>query len=182
MTRSLKQSRKAQTSMILLVLILIIFAVLVVFLLSFAQTVSQEKYLDLYVNNLMLSIMKTDTGFSDSNCKLMSDATACAFILPDWRCGGSGMTCLELANKSLSEYMDAFELISKNYRYLFTVTTHGFIVRTDFEQEEGMELMFGDPELENYQGKKRVANYVIQKTLAGNQYNLKVKLYIARKS
>jgi hypothetical protein len=179
--KNLNQARKAQTSIILLVLVVIIFAALVTFLLSFAQTVSQEKYLDLYVNNLMLSIMKTDTGYSDSNCKLMSDATACAFILPDWRCGGSGMTCLELANKSLSEYMDAFELISKNYRYLFTVTTYGFIVRTDIEQGEGMQLRFGDSELEDYKGKKRVANYVIQKTLAGTQYNLRVKLYIARK-
>jgi hypothetical protein len=167
--------------MILLVLILIIFAALVVFLLSFAQTVSQEKYLDLYVNNLMLSIMKTDTGYSDSNCKLMSDATACAFILPDWRCGGSGMTCLELTNKSLSEYMDTFDLISKNYRYLFIVSTYGFIARSG-TADEGMELQFGDPELKTFAGKKRVANYVIQKTLAGNQYNLQVKLYVARKS
>ena len=175
-------NRKAQTSMILIVLLIIIFAALGAILLSLARTVTQEDYMDLYVNNLMLSLMKTDTGYSDANCKLISDSVACAFILPDWRCGGSGMTCLELSNQSLSEYMDAFEIISRNYRYLFTVETRGFIARTGFEQGEGMKLSFGDTSLEGYKGKMRTANYVIQKTLSGNQYNLMVRLYLARKS
>jgi hypothetical protein len=178
----MKHARKAQTSMVLLVLLIIIFAAIGTFLLSLSRTVSQEEYMDLYVNNLMLSLMKTDTGYSDANCKLLSDTVACAFILPDWRCGGSGMTCLELANKSLGEYMGAFDLISRNYRYLFTVTTHEFIARTGIEHGEGMKLSLGDPELEDYRGKKRVANYVVQKSLAGNQYNLKVRLYLARKT
>jgi hypothetical protein len=173
---------KAQTSMILIVLMLLIFAAVGVFLLSYASTVSQEDYMDLYVNNLMISLMKTDTGYSDSNCKQLSDTVACAFVLPDWRCGTSGMSCLELANSSISEYMDAFELISKNYRYLFTVETHDFIARTGSEQGEGLSLSFGDASLRNYAGKKRTSNLAIQKTLAGSQYNLKLRLFIARKT
>ncbi len=177
----LNPRNKAQTSMVLMVILLIVFAAIAVFLFSLAKTVSQEDYMDTYVNNLMLSVMKTDTGYSDSNCKLMSDATACAFILPDWKCGDSGKGCLELTEERLTDYMDAFETISKNYRYLFVITSQGFITRTDIEQGEGMRLTFGDATLEDYRGKKRVANYAIQKSLAGNQYNLKVQLYIARK-
>ncbi len=167
---------KAQTSIVLIVLLLIIFAALGIFLLSLARTVSQEDYMDLYANNLMLSIMKTDTGCSDSNCKLVSDTVACAFILSDWPCGDSGRTCLETANTSLSEYMSAFDLISRNYRYLFVVTSE-FCSMT----EEGCRVLtFGDTGLESYRGKKRVANYAIQKSMAGSQYNIKVRLYLAR--
>jgi hypothetical protein len=170
-------SRKAQTSMILIVLLVIIFAALAVFLMSLANTVSQEDYMNLYANNLLLSVMKTDTGYSDSNCKFISDTVACAFILSDWPCGDSGMTCLEFANKSLSDYMDAFELISSNYRYLFVVTSEFCTL-----EEEGCRVLrFGDPELESYRGGRvKVANYAIQKSMAASQYNLKVTLRLAR--
>ena len=176
-----KQTRghpKGQTSMILIVLLLIIFAVLAVFLMSMAKTVSQEDYMNLYVNNLLLSVMKTDTGYSDSNCKLISDTVACAFILSDWPCGDSGITCLEFANRSLSDYMGTFELISRNYRYLFVVTSEF----CSLEEEGCRVLRFGDPELESYKGGRvKVANYAIQKSMAGSQYNLKVTLKLARR-
>jgi hypothetical protein len=168
--------RKAQTNMILIVLLLIIFVATALFLLSLARTVSQEDYLDLYVNNLMLSLMKTDTGFSDSNCKLISDATACAFSPTTWPCG-EGLTCLDLANQSISEYMDAFEMISKNYRYLFIVTSD-----TCSRVEEGCRaIRFGDESLEDFRGTKKTAKYVIQKRISGTRMNLIVLLYVARK-
>jgi hypothetical protein len=168
---------RGQTNMILIVILLIIFAALALFLLSLSRSVSQEDYMNMYVNNLLISIMKTDTGYSDSNCELISDATACALILSDWKCGDSGMTCLELTNKSLTEYISAFEMISKNYRYLLTVEPIGYVRR-----EENLRILsFGDESLIDYRGKKRVANYAIQKSMAGSPYNLKARLYIARK-
>ncbi len=173
--------RSGQTNMILIVILLLMFIVLALFLLSLARPVSQEDYMKLYVNNLLLSVMRTDTGFSDSNCRLISDATACAFILPDWRCGDSGLTCLELANDSLSDYMGSYELISKNYRYLFVITSEGFISRTGYEQGEGMRLVIGDQSLESASS-KRTSTYVIQKSLAGSQYNIRVLLKLARKT
>ena len=173
--------RKAQTSMVLIVILLIVFAAAALILFNIVTNVSQEDYMDTYVNNLLLSIMKTDTGYTDSNCKLMSDTTACAFVLPDWRCGDSGMSCLEMADSRIGDYMDEFGMISENYRYLLMVTSYGFISRTNLEQGEGLVLLFGDETLQDYQGKKRAANYAIQKSLSGNQYNLKVQLFIARK-
>jgi hypothetical protein len=181
MRRFPRRPAKAQTNVLIIAILLIIFAALAIFLLSLASNVSQEDYMDSYVNNLLISVMRTDTGYGDSNCKLVSDLSACAFILPDWRCGDSGRTCLDLANSTISDYMDAFELISKNYRYLMIVTSQGFVSRTDMEQGEGMRLVFGDASLEDYKGKKRATSYVIQKSLAGTPYNIKVQLYVARK-
>ena len=179
MTESEAPRRKAQTSMILIVLLLIIFAALAVFLMSLAKTVSQEDYMDLYVNNLMLSIMRTDTGYSDSKCKLISDTVFCALTSSSWPCGDSGMTCLEFTNESLTEYTEAFGLISRNYRYLFEITTHEYC----FMDDEGcMMLRFGDESLKSYRGSRvKTANYAIQKSMEGNPFNLKVRLYIARK-
>jgi hypothetical protein len=170
---------KGQTSMILIVLLLVIFAALAVFLMSMVRTVSQDEYMNLYVNNLMLSIMRADTGYSDSNCKLISDTVFCAFTSSSWPCGDSGMTCLDFANRSLGDYMDTFELISKNYRYLFEITTYEYC----FMDEEGcMMLRFGDESLKDYTGGRiKTANYAIQKSMEGNPLNLKVRLYVARR-
>lgn len=175
-TRS-RQARKAQTSMVLIVILIIVFIAAAVTLFSIATNVSQEDYMDTYANNLLLAIMKTDTGYTDNNCKLVSDAAACAYIDQTWTCGTSGMTCRELANSTITDYMKAFELISKNYRYLFVVTRVGFYAPS----VDQFTLMFGDESLLDYKGKKRVSTYAIQKSLQGNYFNLKVQLYIARK-
>ena len=93
-----------------------------------------------------------------------------------WPCG-EGLTCLDLANQSLAEYMDAFELISKNYRYLFTVVSD-----TCSLAEEGCRVIrFGDESLEDYKGTKKTSKYIIQKRISGTRMNLIVRLYIARK-
>ena len=166
--------------MILIVILIIIFAGMILFLFTLAETVEQEDYMELYVNNLALSVMKTDTGFSDSKCKLVSDAVACAFVESSWPCGDSGRTCFEIANQTIGDHVSSFETISKNYRYLVTVESVEFCSRV--EGAECRVMMFGDPGLEDFAGKKRTANYAIQKTLAGNNYNLKVRLYIARRT
>ena len=171
-------TRKAQTNMIMIVLLLIIFAIVVIFLLSVVQKVEQEDYMSLYANNIVLSIMKTDTGYPDSNCKLMSDLTACAFLLPDWTCGDSGMTCRDMADERLNLYMEALEDISQNYRYLFVVSTSDFISRDALDQGVAHQLMIGDEELLDFQGTKRTSVYAIQKSLQGNSYNIKVMMYL----
>jgi hypothetical protein len=171
--------RKAQTNMIMVVLLMVIFAIVVVFLLSVAQQVEQEDYMSLYANNIVLSIMKTDTGYSDSNCKLMSDLTACAFILPDWICGDSGLTCKEMADQRLNLYMESLEGISQNYRYLFVVTTSDFISRNALDQGVNQQLLIGDEELLDSHETKRTSVYAIQKSLGGSSYNIKVTLYLA---
>lgn len=170
------ESRKAQTSMILIVLLLVVFAALALFLLSMARTVSQDEYMDLYVNNLLTSIMRTDTGYGTSDCKLVSDTVACAFTTPSHLCGG--MNCLDFANQSLTEYTETFGDIAASYDYLFKVESYGCWSVTE---GECTVLMFGDPSLEDERNRRASSPYAIQKSMGGNQYNLKVKLLLARK-
>lgn len=166
-------SRKAQTTMILLVLIIIIFAGMAVFLLSLAGTVSQDKYLDLYATNFLISILRTDTGYTDSNCKLVSDLLACAFFTSEYHCGGTGPTCRELANSTIYQYTQEFEMIKKSFDYLFTVKPKGFISQT--------RITFGNPDLEDYRGWKRIAHEEIQRGSQATQYTLEAELIITRK-
>ncbi len=166
---------KGQTNMIMLVILMLVFIGIVIMLLSLSQTVSQEDYLNLYAHNLLLSVMRTDTGSSDADCKLISDAMFCAFTLSDKPCGSTGKTCYQLANESVDEYIQAFSGISENYRYLFEITPV-FCSRG----EEGCRHMeFGDSSVIDA-GRKWVANSAIQKSMAGKPYSIKVRLYMAR--
>ena len=84
---------KAQTNMILIILVIVVFGGLVLFLLSFARTVSQDEYMNLYAHNLLVSVLRTDTGYTDIDCKLTSDVIRCGFFSSDYRCGEQGPNC-----------------------------------------------------------------------------------------
>jgi len=169
------RERKAQTNMIILVILLLVFIGIVLILFSLSRTVSQEDYMNLYTHNLMLSLMRTDTGYSGSDCKLISDSVFCAFTLGDRVCGNASKTCHEVANQSLAKYMEAFGEISENYRYLLEVTPV-FCSRT----EEGCRVLdFGDSDVADLE-RKWVANSAIQKSMAGKPYNIRIRLYVAR--
>lgn len=144
--------------MILIVLVLIIFAGIAVFLFTFARTVSQEEYMNIYVHNLLLTTLRTDTGYTDANCKLVSDTLACAFLHPAHRCGGTGPACLDLANQTVTEYLNKSENVRKNYRYLLIVESE------TWGGEAGpYRLEIGDKALETERVTKISANEVIQR-------------------
>ena len=169
---------KAQTSLILIVLLLVIMAGVAVFLLGFAQTVSQKDYFNLYTHNLLLSVMRTDTGFTDNNCKLVSDLISCTFFFTDWICGNSGRTCYEIANETVSDYISNFELIKKNFRYLFLVEPEGFTARGP----NPLVFEVGDKGLKTEKIEKFTANErILRVTTTGQQYFLKVQLILAKR-
>ncbi len=166
---------RAQTSMILLIVVLLIFLGLITILLSLSSTVIREEYSDLYVNNLLLSVLKTNTGYGD-RCETVSDLITCAFLTPSYVCRGSPKPCLELANETLKKYMG---LINENMRYFFTVRSassewiplHG---------KGALKLEFGDPSLERERRiPKRVANTIIEKLYHGTEYLLEAKLIVS---
>jgi len=167
--------QKAQTNMILIIIVIIIFGGVVIFLLGFAKTISQAEYMNIYTHNLLLSVMRTDTGYTDANCKLVSDAISCAFFVKT-QCGGTGPSCISLANETVTDYMSRFELIKKGFRYLLKVTPEGFTPRS-----EPYEIEIGDKGLDTEKTEKFVANERIQKTMDIGQLNLKVQLIIAKR-
>ncbi len=172
---------RAQTSMILIVIMIIIFGGIALFLFSFAKTISSTEYTNLYAHNLLLAIMRTDTGHSDTNCRLMSDTIASAFLTPTWTCGNSGRNYLSIANDTISEYMDPeFGLIREGFRYLFIAEPESFRSISP-ETGEPFKIKIGDLSLEEARVEKLVANERIQKVTETGQYVIKVQLIIARK-
>ena len=167
------KSAKGQTGLILMVLLVIIFAGIAIFLFTLARTVSQEEYMNIYVHNLLLAIMRTDTGYTDAECKLISDLLACAALTPTHLCGGTGPDCLSLANQTITEYMNRFGTVRKNYRYLLIVGSGGFV-----PTQTGRPLLeIGDKELATARISKITANEVVQR----EGYILEVSLIIARR-
>jgi hypothetical protein len=175
-----QRMRSGQSSMLLIIVVLMMFVGIAVFLLSLASTASRDEFTSLYVNNLLLSVMRTDTGYADSKCKLVSDLVACAYITPDWMCGET--RCDELANSTVSKYMMTFSNQTMSLKYLFNVTTIGFYV---IDENTGEPKIFeiGDPSLKKSRESFKVFSYprLIPKTVNSNTFYLKVQLIVASK-
>jgi len=173
--------RRAQSSMILIIVVIMMFVGIVVFLLSLAGTVGRDEFTPLYVDNLLLSVMRTDTGYTDSRCKLVSDLVFCAYYTPEWVCGEGAVTCYDLANSTITSYMKTFANKTLNLRYLFTVTTT-FVTRNN--EGEQISLDIGEPDLKKPRtGSMKAVSYplVISKVIGSNQYTLKMQLIVAKR-
>lgn len=166
--------------MLLIIIVLMMFVGIAVFLLSLANTVGREEFTSLYVNNLLLSVMRTDIGYTDSKCKLVSDLVFCAYFTPEWVCGESSLTCHDLANKTIANYMTTFGNQTMSLKYLFTVTPT-FVTRD--EGGEQISLDIGDQSLKKSRESFKVVSYplVISKTVGSSQYTLKMQLIVSKK-
>jgi hypothetical protein len=174
----MRAARKAQTSMILLVVILIIFAALAIFLMSLAETVSPKEYMNMYTSNLLLSILRADTGSHDPECRYVSDLISCSFFMPSsYQCPGLGMSCRELADSRIDYYMSKYAGMQQSFRYLLTVKPRGFVAKED--GGEGLALEFGDPSLKEEKVQKWAANELIQRVSRMTEYYLTVNLLIS---
>ena len=98
---------KGQVGMIAIVLILMVFLVLAIFLSSTLQSQGLSERMNFYTNNLLLSFLKTDTGYTDQpqKCQTMADLLHCSIISPSWKCGDTscGQEAITLADVYLSK-------------------------------------------------------------------------------
>jgi hypothetical protein len=162
--------------MILILLIIVMIAGMAIFLMNFASTISQDEYMNLYAHNMLLSLMRSDTGYTEPDCKLVSDSISCAFFNANKPCGDSA--CIDIANRSLSNHISTFSTVKKSYRYLLVVEPQGF--RAEHEGEP-FTLMIGDESLLGSRGTKFAANEQIRTTTSTGVFNLNAKLIIATK-
>ncbi|MBI4176231.1 MAG: hypothetical protein HY518_03435 [Candidatus Aenigmarchaeota archaeon] len=176
------ENLKAQTTMVLVILVIIIFTGLAVFLLSLSSTFNQDEYLNLYASNLLLAVLRADTGYSDADCRQVADLVACAYFVPTHRCDLTGPACGDIANATIAGHMERFDLIRKNFDYLFVVEPKDFISQT--------QIKIGNPDLDcdisdkGCASRQRfVVEEKIQKT-AGRSvpFILNVRLILARRS
>lgn len=162
---------KGQTTIVLIVLLIVIFGGIVLFLLSFAQSISRVEQTNLYVHNLLLSTLRTNTPhYTDPDCFLVSDLVHCAYYKPSWICGNGYRNCFDEANTTIAGYMAQFEEFNKNYRYLFLVEPETSIIREE-------EILIGDASLAEERTEKIVANERIQKGMN----ILNVRLIVAKR-
>jgi len=167
--------------MVLIIIVLAVFIAVVVILLGLAGTVSREEFTSIYTNNLLLSVMRTDTGYSDARCKTVSDLVFCAYFTPEWVCDGSSQPCLEKANQTVKKYMEIFGNETKSLKYLLTIKP-AFVSRT--EEGEQISLDMGDLSLKKSKTDSlKIYSYplVVSKTIGQNQYTLKIQLIVSKK-
>jgi len=172
---------RGQSSMLLILIVIMMFIGMAVFLLGIASTVSSNDFTALYVNNLLLSVMRTDTGYTDSKCKLVSDLVFCAYFTPEWECGPGVPNCLELANRTIAGYMTTFGNQTKSMKYLFTVTP-AFIARDVSGEPISLDIGDGSLKTSKTETMKLYSQpLVISKTVGSNQYTLKIQLIVSKK-
>lgn len=148
---------------------------MIVFLLQLAETVTSEKYTNFFTNALLLTLLRTDTGYSEPKCKHISDLIFCAYFHPGWMCGE--MNCYDLAKERLDYYISQFS--EEKLRYLLIVETPEFLPRT--QTGEPMRLEIGDINLKNEKGKFYSEPLVLQKFLGEQTYTLQIRLIIKKK-
>jgi hypothetical protein len=167
---------KGQTTMVLIMLVILLFAGTAIFLLTFAKSISQTDYMNLYVHSLLLTLMRSDTGYTDPNCKLFSDVLSCAFFSPEYVCSQNGPSCLELANRTATGYIERFSTIKKSYRYLLVVEPQGFNVLGP--DGEPFKINIGDLGVAAGRQTKYTANEQMRKATSTGVYNLNARLII----
>jgi hypothetical protein len=153
------------------------FVGIVLIFLSFLGEKESKDYINLYAHNVLLSILRSDTGYLDEGCKLVSDTLACSFSLSPWKCGDV-IPCETLARQTVTKYLQEYEKIRKNYRYLFIVEPDKRIISYGMKK---MTIKIGDESLEDEKIEKIVVNEKIQKIEHGSQKLLNVRLILAKK-
>jgi hypothetical protein len=170
-----------QSTVFLILLVIMLFAGTAVMLLTFAKTINQSDYINMYTHNLLLSILRSDTGYSDPNCKLVSDAIICAFFSPNAVCRGGTTTCLEVAKSAITDYVGRFSSVKKSYRYLLTVQPSGFTM-IDENTGEPFTISVGDSSISSVRNQtKYTANEQLRKAATTGVFNIDVKLTVVPK-
>jgi hypothetical protein len=117
--------KKGQVNMIALVLILVVFLVLFLFLSTGLKTQALTERLDFYTNNLLISLIKTDTGYTANPqyCRSMSDILHSSIFRQSLRCG-STLTARAEAQQLIELYLDKATEKS-GFQYYFVWGTEG---------------------------------------------------------
>jgi hypothetical protein len=157
---------KGQSSIVMMVLVLMVFGGLAVFLLSMVQTVSQEDYMNIYAHNMLISVMRTDTG-KGADCALVSDTLSCASygMICD-----SGEDCSTVARSKISEFMTYMNEAKTTYDWYIGV----------YDKNDFLLLELGNTELVAKKTKKWSASETVYDVVGTTQNTFNVRLILAK--
>ncbi|RLJ00478.1 MAG: hypothetical protein DRP03_00095 [Candidatus Aenigmatarchaeota archaeon] len=156
---------KSQAELVALVMVMIVFIIIFSLTSLFKNnTRVSDEYYNLYAHNLLLSLIRTDTGYGGI-CKSFADTIACA-ITTNVNCGTK--TCEEIVEEDLKSL--AGKVIKENMDYLLIIEPEGW------EFFGGKRIEIGNKALANRE-KRWSANEKIMKKGS----NVNVKLIIGLK-
>ncbi|MBI2675950.1 MAG: hypothetical protein HYX24_05800 [Candidatus Aenigmarchaeota archaeon] len=169
-----ENASRGQTNMIIAVVAIAVFVSVAVFLFSALKAPPNSEYINVYSHNLLISVLRADTGYLDSACKTVEDAITCVYTEPITYLCDSSIGCRKLAEDKIAEYMSKNTFLGRKYRYLFNVGLEGK------PSSPGSILNFGDSRLEREKIEKTSADVTIQKiTRSGKALTFNVKLMLA---
>jgi len=117
---------KGQSGFVMIFLLVILVMFIFVFMLSFVGTVRNTEYTQFYTTNLLISIMRADTGETDPSCRYVADAIYCSFISPSYICGTTGVTCGEIARNTIDNYLDYdTSIVKKSFKHYLIAEPEG---------------------------------------------------------
>ena len=117
------RTEKGQTSMILIVLIVMIFMAIGIFLLISSIKPEYDEYYNLYAHNLLLSVLRRSTGYG-GYCDTISSTIACAYMTSYRQCGGTN--CRNLSAIIVPELVS--EVIKPTFDYCMIVEPENWTV------------------------------------------------------
>lgn len=164
---------RAQSGFVMVFLLILVIGFMVLFLVSISSVVKNTEYTQLYTTNFLLSILKSDTGFTDPNCKLVSDALYCSFTSSEYLCGSSGKTCGDVAKEAVDTYLDYDTGIAKkSFRHLLIAEPES----PWYPVSGGIPIKFevGDTSIQDLRSKKTVQNEI----LGSGSRLLNVRLFV----
>src|SRR3989338_556469 len=103
-SKSKTQDTRLKGQSMLLTIVLVIFILIggFAFLASTIKPERNEEYNKVFTTNLLVSVLATDTGYTDfpDKCRTFGDILLCAHDTPSFKCGsetcGSAVSCVDL--------------------------------------------------------------------------------------
>lgn len=168
-------NRKGQANIVMMVLVLLMVFAVSVFLLQMLKKAPGSELDNMYVHNMLLSIMRTDTGYLEENCKTVSDVIACAFFEPYYKCDNT-ITCENVARNRLNQLVEDYRKAKENRIYYIEVEPEGKVISY---QGKAIEMTAGSRTAED-SSKKTTANEKVQKLFRGEAFTINVRLTMAK--
>jgi hypothetical protein len=157
--------RKGQMSMLVFVLGVVFFILLGIFLFTSSLKPADTEYANMYVHNLLLSVMRKTTGYGNP-CISVSDTISCAYLTPNRICGNQ--KCSDIASNVTQEAIES--VIKPSYGFILIVEPENWDV------VGGERLKIGEASIES----KR-PHYSANEKILSYGSNLRIELIIAAK-
>ncbi|MCK5023448.1 MAG: hypothetical protein KAS04_04720 [Candidatus Aenigmarchaeota archaeon] len=115
--------KKGQTSMILIVLMIVIFMAIGIFIVISSLKTEYEDYNNLYAHNILLSTLRRTTGHG-GYCDTISSTISCAYMTSYRNCGG--VTCRNLSMEIVPKLIDT--IIKEDFEYCMIIEPDNWTV------------------------------------------------------